>query len=100
MQELESCRAELARLRDAQAASREILALIARVQDDAQPVFERITRAALRVCDASQANLATFDGRLLHLVAQAHARPADPAEPDYFFSAAWGVLRKLIAMRL
>jgi two-component system, NtrC family, sensor kinase len=81
-QDLQSCRAELTRLREGQTATREILALVAQVQVDAQPVFDRIAVAALRLCDASGANVATFDGRLLHLLAQAQSGRADSEEPD------------------
>ena len=62
-----------------QTATSEILGVISQSPTDVQPVFNTITQAAQRLCDATSANLFTFDGELIHLVA--HARPtSDPSD--------------------
>ncbi len=63
---------ELAQAREQQAATSEILRLIARSPSDAQPVFDTIAAAALKLCHASVVSLLTFDGELLHLAALAN----------------------------
>ncbi len=55
-----------------QTATSEILGVISQSPTDVQPVFNTIAQAAQRLCDATSANLFTFDGELLHLAA--HAR--------------------------
>lgn len=73
---------ELAEALEQQAATREILRLISETKSSAQSVFDTIAAAALRLCNATSANVFTFDGYLLHLVAL--ARPVsgwnDPAQ--------------------
>ena len=67
------------RLADAlaqQHATREILAVMVASRNDATPVFETIARAALALCRASSAVVATYDGALLHLVAVASVTQA------------------------
>jgi transcriptional regulator with GAF, ATPase, and Fis domain len=54
-----------------QRATSEILRLISQTHETAQPVFETIAAAALRLCDATAANVFTFDGELLHVAALA-----------------------------
>jgi signal transduction histidine kinase/putative methionine-R-sulfoxide reductase with GAF domain len=64
--------AELAQAHEQQQATSEILRLIARSPNDAQPVFDTIAAAALKLCHASVVNLLTFDGELLHVAALAN----------------------------
>ena len=54
-----------------QRATSEILRLISRMHDSAQPVFDTIADAALRLCGATAANVFTFDGERLHVAAMA-----------------------------
>jgi transcriptional regulator with GAF, ATPase, and Fis domain len=73
-----------------QRATSEILRLISRTHDSAQPVFDTIADAALRLCGATAANVFTFDGERLHVAAMAVAdasagdaiRGAFPRVPD------------------
>lgn len=75
-QRLVACRVELADALEQQKATREILRAISRSSSGAQPVFDRIAAAALRLCEARSANVFTFDGRLLHIAALAIVDPA------------------------
>ncbi len=52
-----------------QTATSEILRVISQSQTDAQPVFDTIVSAALKLCSASSASVFTFDGELIHLAA-------------------------------
>ncbi len=63
-----------------QRATSEILRLISRTHDTAQPVFDTIAGAALRLCGATAANVFTFDGERLHVAAMAvlDEKAADP----------------------
>ena len=66
------------RLADAleqQVAISEILRVISQSPNDAQPVFETIAAAALKLCRAGSAVVTTFDGELLRLAAFANANP-------------------------
>ena len=58
-----------------QTATSDILRVISQSQTDAQPVFDTIAAAALKLCSASSANVFTFDGQLLHLAALAIREP-------------------------
>jgi GAF domain-containing protein len=58
-----------------QTATSEILRVISQSPTDVQPVFDAIAAAALRLCQAGEANVFTFDGRMIHLAALAHADP-------------------------
>ena len=83
-----------------QRATSEILRLISQTHDTAQPVFETIAAAALRLCNATAANVFTFDGELLHVavlaVVNAKAgdvlRSAFPRPPDRGTAASRAVL--------
>ncbi len=75
-QRLAACRVELADALEQQKATREILRAISRSSSGAQPVFDLIAAAALRLCEARSANVFTFDGRLLHIAALAIVDPA------------------------
>jgi len=65
--------ARLAEALEQQAATAEILRVISRSPNDAQPVFKTIAAAALSLCAASSANVLTFDGQLLRIGALAVA---------------------------
>ena len=52
-----------------QTATSEILRVISQSPTDVQPVFDTIVEAALRLCEATSANVVTFDGELIHLAA-------------------------------
>jgi GAF domain-containing protein/HAMP domain-containing protein len=56
-----------------QTATSQILGVISRSQTDVQPVFDTIASAALKLCEASAANVVTFDGELIHVAAVASA---------------------------
>ncbi len=66
---------ELAEALDQQAATSEILRLIGQVRSTAQPVFEAIAAAALKLFGARTASVFTFDGTLLHAAALAIVDP-------------------------
>jgi signal transduction histidine kinase len=73
--ELESRNRELAELLEQQTATSDILRVISTSQRDVQPVFEAIAASALTLCDAVNAGVHTFDGKLIYHVA--HAMNAD-----------------------
>ena len=52
-----------------QTATAEILRVISRSPGDAQPVFDTIAAAALKLCHARSANVLTYDGTLIRIVA-------------------------------
>ena len=52
-----------------QTATAEILSVISESPTNVQPVFDTIVEAALKLCDASAANVVTFDGQLVHVAA-------------------------------
>jgi len=52
-----------------QTATSEILRVISRSPRDVQPVFDTIARAALSLCAANTALVATYDGALIHVAA-------------------------------
>ena len=56
-----------------QTATAGVLQVISRSTTDVQPVFDTIAAAALKLCDARSANVMTFDGKLVHVAALAHA---------------------------
>src|SRR5262245_62156324 len=58
-----------------QAATPEVLRLIAASPGNPQPVFDAIARHALGLCGAVTALVARYDGSLLHLVAHANVAP-------------------------
>ncbi|HET8531614.1 MAG TPA: GAF domain-containing protein [Methylomirabilota bacterium] len=58
-----------------QTATSEILRVISRSPTDVQPVFDTIAEAAMRLCGAHSSLVTTFDGELLHLIAQADISP-------------------------
>src|SRR5262245_65621275 len=60
---------ELKEAREQQAATAEILKVIASSPSDLQPVFEAIAASALRLCGAKWSVVTRFDGAQLHLAA-------------------------------
>src|SRR4029450_7003929 len=67
--ELEIRNRDLTQALEQQTATSDILRVISRSQNDVQPVFDTIARAALELCRASSANVFTYDGELVHLAA-------------------------------
>jgi signal transduction histidine kinase len=62
-----------------QTATSEILRMISQSQTDAQPVFETIAAATMKLCRVHLANVFTFDGELIHLAAFASVN----VHPEY-----------------
>ena len=58
-----------------QAATAEILRVISRSPSDAQPVFDTIATAALKLCGARSANVLSYDGTRLRVAAMAIVDP-------------------------
>ena len=73
--ELDARNRELTEALEQQTATSEILRVLSRSPTDAQPVFDAIAAATLKLCEANSANVFTFDGALLHLVAIAETSP-------------------------
>jgi len=70
---------ELARARDAQAATAAILRVIRRSPSDVQPVFEAIADAAMRLFNAFSVIVVRYDGSQMQLAAARGARPGSVA---------------------
>jgi two-component system NtrC family sensor kinase len=62
---------ELGEARDQQAATSEVLRVISSSPTDVQPTFEAIAESARRLCEAANAMVFRFDGKLIHLAAHA-----------------------------
>ena len=75
-QQLAARERELAEAREQQAASAEVLALIARSAGDLQPVFDAILAHATRICDAKFGVLFRAEGEAFRTVAMHGAPPA------------------------
>jgi signal transduction histidine kinase len=73
---LEERNSELTESLDRQTATSEILRVISQSRNDVQPVFQTIADAAFKLCEASSANVFTFDGEFVHMAASANANPA------------------------
>ena len=58
-----------------QAATSEILRVIAASPNDLQPVFDMIAERAMRLCGGRHAGVMRFDGELIHLVSHAYVNP-------------------------
>lgn len=63
------------------AAMREILRAIRHTRTSAQPVFDTIAAAALRLCGGTTANVFTYDGTWVHLAATTYV-PSRPGGED------------------
>jgi signal transduction histidine kinase len=95
---------ELADVLEQQAATSEILRAISRSRTEVP--FETIAAAALKLCDASSANIFTFDGELLHAAALAIASPEGeaavrrlfPRRPDRGLAASRAVLTRAMVV--
>ena len=68
-QEPADTRAELTEALAQQAATSDILRLIASSPTDLQPVFDAIAASAVTLCEAQNGGVFRFDGSLIHLVA-------------------------------
>src|SRR5262249_43141938 len=69
----------LAAALEQQAATSEILRVIATSPSDVQPVFDAIAAAAARLCEADLSGLYRFDGTLIHFAAH-HGRTPEEVE--------------------
>jgi GAF domain-containing protein len=88
-----------------QTATGEILRVISSSPTDVQPVFDAVAGSAIRLCEAEQAVVVTFDGEVMHLAALAHFGPrgveamrqAFPLRPDRGSALGRAVLSKAVA---
>src|SRR5689334_5926182 len=71
--------AELGEARERQAATAEVLSLIADAPTDLLPVFERIVKNAARLCRSVLSAVYRVDGEAVHLVAHDHFSPESVA---------------------
>src|SRR5215470_5471242 len=102
--EIETLRRSLTEADEQQAATSEILKLIARSPTDVRPVFDTLAERAMRLCDAKFSLICLYDGELLHIavlhnVSPAHAaamREAFPMPPDRGGAAARAVLTRAV----
>jgi GAF domain-containing protein len=67
--ELQDRNREVTEALEQQTATSEILRVISQSPTDAQPAFEIIVDAAMKLCNATSANIFTYDGSLIHLAA-------------------------------
>jgi signal transduction histidine kinase len=74
-QSLDEVRRELVEAREQQTATSEILGVISRSPTNVGPIFDAIVKSAVRLCDGVYSAAATFDGELLHLVANYNYTP-------------------------
>jgi GAF domain-containing protein len=78
--ELDNRNRDLTEALEQQTSTSEILRVISQSPTDAQPVFDTIAAAALKLCGASSANVFTIDGELIRLAALVTSNPeADEA---------------------
>ncbi len=102
--ELRARNRELSEALEQQTATSEILRVISCSRTDTQPVFETIVEAAMSLCRATSANVFTFDGVLLHLVAirvvspevEPMLRRIFPRPPDRCSAASWAVMARQV----
>ena len=79
--------------------------MISQSPTDVQPVFETICASAQILCDATSANVFTFDGQLVHLAAMVNLSPAYgellhasfPRPPDRQFATTRAILTRAVA---
>src|SRR5271155_3816954 len=84
-QENADLQAELRAARDRQAASAEILKVIASSPNDVQPVFDVIVERAVRLCGAHMGRVYRYDGNLIQLVGGYGLSEAARSEADRLF---------------
>ena len=97
--------ARLAEAQAQQAATSEILRLIASSPTDVQPVFDAIAASAVTLCEAQNGGILRFDGSLIHLVAHHNWSPdeleaiqrAFPMPPCRGSVAARAILTRAVA---
>jgi len=83
-----------------QAATSEILRVIRRSPNDAQPVFDMIAERAMRLCGALHGGVFTFDGALVHVASHVYVsadfleavRRTYPRPPDRGTASARAIL--------
>jgi GAF domain-containing protein/anti-sigma regulatory factor (Ser/Thr protein kinase) len=75
-QALTRAHAQVSEALEQQTATSEILRVISSSPTDVQPVFDAITRSAVRLCDGLFSAVIRFDGELQHLVAHHNFTPA------------------------
>jgi signal transduction histidine kinase len=104
--ELDVRNRDLTEALEQQTATSEILRVISRSPTDAQPVFDTIAAATLKLCMASVALVTKFDGELIHVAALANVDPggADaiagifPRPPSHDNSTARAVLTRNVVV--
>ena len=96
-------RAELVEAREQQAATDEILGIISRSPNDAQPVFDAIARHAVALCGGEGGIVLRYDGEQIHLAAHNNLRPGGaermsrfPRPPDRSLPAGVAILDRVI----
>ncbi len=78
--ELEARNTDLTEALEQQTATSAILRVISQSPTNAQPVFEAIAAAALKLCRANLANVFLYDGEMIHLAAVENVN----TDPEYF----------------
>src|SRR6185295_18849322 len=73
---LTAAHAQVTEALEQQTATSDILGVISRSPTDVQPVFDTIIDSAARLCDAVYSELASFDGKLIDVVAAHNWTPA------------------------
>ena len=68
-----------------QTATSDILRVISQSPTNAQPVFDAIVKAAMRLCHSPSVNVFTYDGQLIHLCALVNVNPDYHAAIRSFF---------------
>jgi two-component system NtrC family sensor kinase len=74
--EIEGLRRSLGEALEQQTATSELLKVIGRSTSDLEPVFKTLAENAVRLCEAEQASIFRFDGRLLQAVVTHNLHPA------------------------
>jgi GAF domain-containing protein len=82
---LTAAHAQVTEALEQQTATSDILGVISRSPTDVQPVFDTIVDSAARLCDAVYSVLASFDGKLIDVVAAHNWTPA-----------AWDAARRIL----
>ena len=67
---------ELSAAREQQAATAEVLDLIANSPGELEPIFQAMLAKAVRICDAGFGTVFRYDGEFLHLAAGTGTPPA------------------------